>query len=170
MTDGLRHTSDILWDAASEEPKFSGCIFSCSQGDLIPNDFRLGDSFGLRFGSYSAKISRRDFLDGDTDKRLSLPTFLEQKIRNRFIINFHDMSERTKKPTPTIRHSTAKTPVSLLIAFRCLLQPPGYPKRDKQEPLPYWVNVQASLILYLSHRSYCNFCHALAHIAVMDCL
>ena len=25
----------------------------------------------------------------------------------------------------------------------CLLQPPGYPKRDKQEFLPYWVDVEA---------------------------
>ena len=25
----------------------------------------------------------------------------------------------------------------------CLLQPPDYSKRDKQEPLPYWVDVQA---------------------------
>ena len=29
----------------------------------------------------------------------------------------------------------------------CLLQPPGYPKRDKRELLPYWVSVQANLSL-----------------------
>ena len=29
----------------------------------------------------------------------------------------------------------------------CLLQPPDYTKRDKQEPLPYWAAVQAYLSL-----------------------
>ena len=29
----------------------------------------------------------------------------------------------------------------------CILQPPGYPKRDKQEPLSYWVDVQDDLSL-----------------------
>ena len=38
----------------------------------------------------------------------------------------------------------------------CLLQPLGYPKRDKQEPLPYWVDAQADLSLCRSHRSYCS--------------
>ena len=33
----------------------------------------------------------------------------------------------------------------------CLLQPPGYQKRDKGEPLPYWVNVQADQSLCWSH-------------------
>ena len=34
-------------------------------------------------------------------------------------------------------------PRSLIRVFAghmCLLKPPGYPKRDKWEPLPYWVN------------------------------
>ena len=44
----------------------------------------------------------------------------------------------------------------------CLLQPPGYPKRDKRESLPHWVGVQAGLSLCWSHRSYCRFCRALA--------
>ena len=38
-----------------------------------------------------------------------------------------------------------------------LLQPLGYPKTDKREPLPYWVNVQAYLCLG-GHTD-----HALAH-------
>ena len=46
----------------------------------------------------------------------------------------------------------------------CLLQPPGYPKRDKREPLPYWVDVQADLSVWWSHRDCCRFCHALAQI------
>ena len=29
----------------------------------------------------------------------------------------------------------------------CLLQPPDYPKRDKQEPVLYWVDVQAETLL-----------------------
>ena len=40
----------------------------------------------------------------------------------------------------------------------CLLQPPGYHQRDKQEPLQYWVDVQAGLSLCWSHRSNCWFC------------
>ena len=44
----------------------------------------------------------------------------------------------------------------------CLLQPSGYPKRDKQEPLPYCVNVRADQS-FAGHRSYCRFCRALVH-------
>ena len=45
----------------------------------------------------------------------------------------------------------------------CLLQPHGYLKRDKQEPLPYWVAVQADLRLCWSHRSYCRCCRAILY-------
>ena len=41
-------------------------------------------------------------------------------------------------------------PRSMIRVFadrKCLLQPPGYPKRDKQTPVPYWVDVQADLSL-----------------------
>ena len=34
----------------------------------------------------------------------------------------------------------------------CFLQPLGYPKRDKREPLLNWVDVQADLSLCWSHR------------------
>ena len=47
-------------------------------------------------------------------------------------------------------------PRSLIGVFAdriCLLQAPGYPKRDKREPLSYWVDVQADLSLCWSHRS-----------------
>ena len=57
-------------------------------------------------------------------------------------------------------------PRSLIRVFAdclCRLQPPGYPKRDIREPLPYWVDVQADLSLCWSQRSYCRFCRALAH-------
>ena len=58
-------------------------------------------------------------------------------------------------------------PGSLIRVFTdcmCLLQLPGYPKRDEREPLPYWVDVQADLSLCWSHRSYCRFYLVLAHL------
>ena len=64
----------------------------------------------------------------------------------------------------------AKTKISMHICtvwsalITCLLQPPSYPKRDKQKPLPYWMDVDADLSLCWLHRSYCRFCHELAHI------
>ena len=39
----------------------------------------------------------------------------------------------------------------------CLLQLPGYPKRDEGEPSPYW-----------SHRFSCRFYHVLAQIIDTD--
>ena len=54
---------------------------------------------------------------------------------------------------------------SLLIT--CLQQPPGYPKKNKWEHFPKWVDVQADLNLCWSHRSYCRFYHALAHITLI---
>ena len=35
-------------------------------------------------------------------------------------------------------------------------------------PLPYQVNVQADLSHCWSHRSYCKFCRALAHLSVQS--
>ena len=51
---------------------------------------------------------------------------------------------------------------------RCLLQPPGYPKGNKREPPPYWVDVQADMSLCSSHRSYCRFCRALAQSSLLQ--
>ena len=51
-------------------------------------------------------------------------------------------------------------PRSLIRVFDdhiCLLQHLGYPKKDKREPLPYWVDIQADLSLCRAHRSYCSF-------------
>ena len=45
-------------------------------------------------------------------------------------------------------------PRSLIRVFAgrmCLLRPPGYPKRDKREPLPHWVDVQYDQSLRWSH-------------------
>ena len=57
----------------------------------------------------------------------------------------------------------ADTQISLRISM-CPLQPAGYPKRDKQEPLPYWVDVKADLSLSWSQRSYQRICRPLAQI------
>ena len=59
--------------------------------------------------------------------------------------------------------------IRVLAGRLCLLQPSGYPKRDKQE-LSYWVNVQAYPYLCWSHRSYCRFCHELAHFYLVVCM
>ena len=48
----------------------------------------------------------------------------------------------------------------------CLLQHPGYPKRDRRELLSYCVEVDLSLCW--SHRSYCRFCRALAHMYLFE--
>ena len=56
-------------------------------------------------------------------------------------------------------------PRSLIRVFAdrmSLKQPPGYPKRDEREPLPYRVDVQADPVLCWSHRCYCRPSHALA--------
>ena len=61
-------------------------------------------------------------------------------------------------------------PRSLIRVFAdrmCLLQPPGYPKKYKRGPSPYWMDVQADLSLCWSHRSYCRFCRAQAHIIML---
>ena len=58
-------------------------------------------------------------------------------------------------------------PCSLIRVFTnsmCLLQPRGCPKKGKGEPLPNWLDLQADLSLCWSNRSYCRFCHALAHL------
>ena len=52
--------------------------------------------------------------------------------------------------------------IRVLTDRMCLLLSPGYPKRNKQEPLPYWVG--DSLSLCWSRRSYCRFCRALSHM------
>ena len=59
------------------------------------------------------------------------------------------MNECTTKPTIRLKMTSKDSdqpayPHSLIRAFsdcKCLLQPPGYPKRDKREPLSYWVDV-----------------------------
>ena len=65
------------------------------------------------------------------------------------------MTQRTIKPTIRLVRSAQTQnkpahPRSLIRAFAermRLLQPLGYPKRDKREPLPYWMDIQADLSL-----------------------
>ena len=73
-----------------------------------------------------------------------------------FIINRHFKYMSQCMAKPTIRFMwPSKTQISLHICkvwsvftdHMCLLQTPGYPKRDNGEPFPYWVDVQADLSL-----------------------
>ena len=81
------------------------------------------------------------------------------------------MSLRTIKPTTRLVRP-AKTdqpahPRSLIRVFAdrmCLLQSPDCSKRDKREPLSYWVDVQADMSLCWLRISYCRFCRTLAQI------
>ena len=77
------------------------------------------------------------------------------------------------KTKPTIRRATSEDsdqPANLFSLIRvfpdhiCLLQAPGYPKREKREPLPYGVDIQADLSLCWLQMSSCRFCCALAHM------
>ena len=85
-----------------------------------------------------------------------------------------NMSQHTTKATIRLVQPV-KTQISpsihcLIRVFpdsMCLLQPPGYPRSDKQEPLSNWVAVQADLCLCWSHRFYRRFCHVLAHIMLL---
>ena len=69
-----------------------------------------------------------------------------------FLINLN-LSQRTTK---------------LTIRLVGPLQPTGYPKRDKREPLPYWNDAQADTSLCWSHRSYCRFFRELAHFKLLS--
>ena len=82
------------------------------------------------------------------------------------------MSQHSTKPTIRLVRPP-KTQISLCIHAvgsvfadgMWSLKPSGYPKRDEQEPLPYWVDVQSDLSLSRSHRSNCRFSHVLAQMA-----
>ena len=77
-------------------------------------------------------------------------------------------SQRTTKPTmKLVQLAVSNKPAHLSSLIRVfadcmyLLQPLGYQKMDNREP----IDVQADLRLSWSHRSYCMFCLALAHIS-----
>ena len=52
---------------------------------------------------------------------------------------------------PRLRSAWASAQSDQSSLIMCILQPPRYPKRDEQEPLPYLVDVQADLSLCWSH-------------------
>ena len=77
----------------------------------------------------------------------------------------HDKTNNKTCATSEDSDQTAH-PRSLIRVFAdrmCLLQPQSYPKRNKQEPFPYWVAEEADFSLCWSNMSYCKFCRALAH-------
>ena len=71
----------------------------------------------------------------------------------------------TKSTIRLVRPGTCSL-IKVFAEWMCFLKPPGYPKWDKQESLPYWVDVHADLSLCWSHRSHCRFCCALAHFCM----
>ena len=87
---------------------------------------------------------------------------------SRFLMLFH--AKTYNKTCATSEDSDQPAHLHSLIRVfsdnMCLLQPPGYPKRDKQEPLSYWVDVQDDLSFCWSHRSDCRFCHALTYMSL----
>ena len=75
------------------------------------------------------------------------------------------VGQRTTKPT--IRRATSEdSTCTSAQSDQCLLwsHVPPTAKRDKQEPLPYRVDVQLVLSLCWSHGFYCRLCYALAHM------
>ena len=82
----------------------------------------------------------------------------EMKIRNEPV---HDKTYNKTCATSEDSYQSAH-PRNLTRVYAdrmCLLQTPGYSKRNKRGPL----DAQADPSLCWSHRSYCKFCRALAH-------
>ena len=81
------------------------------------------------------------------------------------------MSQRTTKSTIRLVRP-AKTQISLRIRtvwsesspIACAFYSFRAIPRNKREPLPYWVDVQTEVSICWSHRPFCRFCRALAHI------
>ena len=80
-------------------------------------------------------------------------------LKNNNNNNDNRMSQHTTKPTIRLVQP-AQSDQSFLIAY--VFYRLWAIQRDKQESLPYWVDVQADLSLYWSHRSYCRLCCVLA--------
>ena len=69
--------------------------------------------------------------------------------------------------TYSITCATSEDSDQLTHPRMCLSHPPSYLKRDKGVPMPFREDVQAELCLCSSHKSYCRFCHPLAHSSVV---
>ena len=139
----------------------------------------------MKLGSQRSKLLQADIEDSDCADAQADPSLhwaYMQSCRKRsygyrmcrekkmaVFKSYEPAHDNTYNKTCATSENTDQTahPRSLIIVFAdrlCLLQPPGHPKRDKREPLPYWVDVQAELRLCWSRRSYCRFCRALAHM------
>ena len=95
------------------------------------------------------------------------PSLTKKKSDYKSINNEPAHDKTYNKTYPGSKDSDQPAPPRSLIRVfadrMCLLQSLGYPKTDKQEPLPYWVDVQ-DLSLCSLHRFYCRFCRALAQM------
>ena len=71
---------------------------------------------------------------------------------NRKVLIYEPVHDKTYNKTyATGKDSDQPAHLSSLFAdHMCLLQPQGYLKRDKREPLPYWVDVQTDLSLLVA--------------------
>ena len=96
--------------------------------------------------------------------------FSKSKTRPQCFFIYESVHDKIYNKTYASQDSDQPVHCGLIRFFAhcmCLLQPLGYPKRDKREPFPYWVVVQADLSLCWSPGCYCKFCHVLAHIYLM---
>ena len=66
---------------------------------------------------------------------------------------------RLERPAKTDQPAHLCSLIIFLADRKCLLQPSDYSERNKQELLPYWVDVQADQHLSMSNRSYCRCCY-----------
>ena len=70
-------------------------------------------------------------------------------VKNVFLLQIEPAHDKTYNKTCATSEDSDQPahPRSLIRIFAdrmCLLQPPGYPKQDKRESLPYWMDIQAS--------------------------
>ena len=87
---------------------------------------------------------------------------------------------RARTTNPTIRCATSDDldqsahPRSVMSLRMCLLQPAGYPKKDKQEPLSYCGNIRLTRV-FAGHKGLVGFlilllkCHTYYVINVVIC-
>ena len=96
-------------------------------------------------------------------------TFYVSHLIHFITILFEPVHDKTYKKN-SVTNEDSDQPVHLPNLIRvfadcmCLLQSPVYAKRDKGEPLPYWVDGHADLNLFCSHKSYCSFFCVLAQL------
>ena len=120
-----------------------------------------------RWSSYTLQTGRRTLPSCSHVQSVTIIVQGQQIKSSEFSV-FKIFNQRTTKPTIRLVRP-AKTQISLrkcagwsessLIACASF----SYPKRDKREPLPYWVDVQDDLSLCWQQKSFCRFCRALPH-------